>query len=379
MKMRRWINNLVKHQEGNATMIGTVVTMLIGCMMVGPLLSFMASGIESGRVYENLTYELYASDAGVNYGIWTVEKAVGLPDVGDDPLEHNIPDINGKTVNISITRVDENTFKITGTATSVDGSNTVIESYVNTLDFAALLDNGLTSGGDVTMQPNSTVDGDVQYNGILDQQPGADITGEFDTDPIASWPTQEQLSKFYWTDVSGSTPFPYPDATINAAAVDTVDALYRDGNLTISTTNPNQSLALNGTMFVTGDFTCEATGKKYTLDLNGQTIYSEGAMVFQPSGLWLTGSGCIIAVGDINFSPNLQTDPDDFVFIMSLTGNVIMQPTNEFHGCVAGDAGVDLFPNTDVYWHEPPDILNLPGKLNRNVIEGIQTWDITSN
>ncbi len=372
------MNRLKRCQKGSIMLL-VLIVMFVGGLIIAPLMSFMSSGIVIGRLYEKRTCELYASDAGVNHGIWTIEKAVGLPEIGEDALEYSITDVNGKPVTVNITAVDEDTFKVTATATSVDGSNTIIESYVNIMDFAHILDNGITCRGDVTMQPNSSVDGDVQYNGVLDQQPGADITGESDTNTIPSWPTQEQLSGFYWSDVSGSSPFPYPDAIIDAATVDTVDDLYRDGSLTITTTTPNQSLTLDGTLYATGDFTCEATGKKYTLDLNGQTIYSEGAMVFQPSGLYLTGSGCIIAVGDINFQPNLQTDPDDFVFIMSLTGNVVMQPQGNFYGCAAADSSVNLFPNTDVYWHESPDILNLPGKLNRNVIEGKQTYQITSN
>jgi hypothetical protein len=51
-----------------------------------------------------------------------------------------------------------------------------------------------------------------------------------------------------------------------------------------------------------------------TIDLNGQTIFSEfgpGLAIELQPGCAIIGSGCIIAVGDIKFSPNIGADIND--------------------------------------------------------------------
>ena len=359
-------------------MILVVVLMLVGSLMIGPLLSFMSSGIVSGRAYEKRTHELYASDAGVDHAMWNVQKAVGLPGAGDDPWEYTIADVNDKSVIVSIEYVDEETFKVTATANSTGGSDTVIESYIKILWFPNFLDQAITGVGDIDLKPGTVVNGDVQYNGTLDNQ--GTINGDVSTDEITGWPTVEDLSDYYWKDVENSVPMPYPDDLIDVKTTNNIGPLYRDGDLEITTTQDGESATLDGTVYVTGNLDFTQSGKDYAIDLNNQTIFVEGAISFPSHRCTLVGSGAIIAIGDIDFQPSISSDADDFIFVMSLEGEIDMNPNGDFYGSLAGDVSINLQPGSTITWRDPPDDLNLPGQTGqRNVIEGIHTWEITSN
>ena len=375
--MKKAIDGLKRYEKGHVIIL-VVVLMLVGGLIASPLLAYMSSGIASGRVYEKRTYELYSADAGVNHAIWTVIKADGLPGDGDDPLEYSVPDVNDKVVNVSITYVDEETFKVTATSNSTGGSNTIIESYIKILWFPNFLDRAITGVGDIDLKPGTVVNGDVKYNGTLDNQ--GTINGDVSTDEITGWPTAEDISDYYWDFVAESLPMPYPEAFIDVNTTNNVGPLYRDGDLEIKTTNNGESATLDGTIYITGDLSFTQSGKDYKIDLNGQTIFVEGAISFPSYLCTLTGSGAIIAVGDIDFQPAISSDADDFIFVMSLEGEIDMNPNGDFYGSLAGNTGVNLQPGSTITWREPPDDLNLPGQAgNPNVIEEISTWKISSS
>ena len=130
---------------------------------------------------------------------------------------------------------------------------------------------------------------------------------------------------------------------------------------------------LDGTIYVVGDFNLMPN---CTLMLNSQTIFSEGNINFQPN-CFVTGTGCVIAVGDVNYQPNIEGD--DFVFLMSLEGMVTLKPGNSFYGSIAGDAEVELMPHTTLNWLEPSDGLNFPGGAGSGISAGgmqILTWNM---
>jgi hypothetical protein len=375
--MKKAIDGLKKYEKGHVIILVTVL-MLVGGLIASPLLAYMSSGINSGRIYEKRTYELYSADAGVNHAIWTVIKADGLPGDGDDPLGYNVPDVNDKMVNVSIKYIDEETFKVTAISNSTDGSNTIIESYIKILWFPNFLDQAITGVGDIDLKPGTVVNGDVKYNGTLDNQ--GTINGDISTDEIAGWPTTEDISDYYWDFVAESLPMPYPEAFIDVNTTNNIGPLYQDGDLEIKTTDNGESATLNGTVYVTGNLTFTQSGKDYEIDLNGQTIFCEGAISFPSYLCTLTGSGAIIAVGDIDFQPAISSDADDFIFVMSLEGEIDMNPNGDFYGSLAGNTGVNLQPGSTITWREPPQDLNLPGQVgNPNVIEEISTWEISSS
>ncbi len=220
----------------------------------------------------------------------------------------------------------------------------------------------------------------MHYNGEMDNQ--GTINGEIKTDEIDSWPTAEQLSAFYLADVAG---FDYLSGTIDLkdlASPKTIGPLYRDGDLNIKNTGSQTAVQLEGTVYVTGDLVFQQPGgpKAYTIDLNGQTIYVEGSITFPAQRVTLAGSGCIIAVGDIDFHPGISSEDGDFIFVMSLEGEVRFSPQADFHGSVAGSINVNLQPNSTLEHEEPPDELNFPGYdssgSSGSELE-IRTWNIT--
>jgi hypothetical protein len=157
--------------------------------------------------------------------------------------------------------------------------------------------------------------------------------------------------------------------------------LYRDGDLNIENTGSETTVELNGTVYVTGNLIFEQPGgpQDYTIDLNGQTIYVEGSITFPASRCTLSGSGCVIAVGDVTFQPSILSSEDDFIFVMSVEGDVWFSPQGDFYGSTAGSILVDLQPGSNIVWRELPIGLNAPGVpgSNRNIISAICTWEIS--
>ena len=96
----------------------------------------------------------------------------------------------------------------------------------------------------------------------------------------------------------------------------------------------------------------------------------------------LSGSGCIIAVGDINFHPSVTSEEDEFVLVLSLEGMVDFQPSGDFTGCIAGNAHVQMQPHCQIYWTDPEGKgLNVPwgvdeGKLPPVTGLSVLSWEI---
>jgi cytoskeletal protein CcmA (bactofilin family) len=285
---------------------------------------------------------------------------------------------------IIIEYIDKKTFKINSTATDLDtGSSTTIKSYDNILYFGDFMDNAITSISDVELQPNTDVTGDVHYNGELVNH-GGNIDGDLITDPIEGWPTAEQLHDYYWPHVKDLDPpwYEYPNATIDLKDTGSIPlGLYRVGDLTITNTgSAGAALQLFGTVYVTGNLEFQQTGNKdYEIHLSGQTIYVEGNIDFPSDRCTVYGDGCIIAVGDIDFQPSMQSEEDDFVFVMSVEGTVNFQPSGDFYGSIAGNINVNLQPGSNLVWTGPPPTLKYPGSdsSENNVIQAILTWEIS--
>ena len=166
-----------------------------------------------------------------------------------------------------------------------------------------------------------------------------------------TWPTADQLSGYYLEDVEGA---PDPGPSIDIKYTDTIGPSYRHGDLVVDNTGDPDTLVLEGTVYVTGDLDFEQSGSKtYTVDLNGHTIFAEGSINFPSQHVSISGSGCIIAVGNIDFNPSVTSGGDDFVLVMSITGEVLFHPSGDFTGCVAGNVHVELLPNSELDWISP--------------------------
>ncbi len=339
------MKSIARNQEG-MTIPLVLVLMVVGAMIIAALFLYLnASLLLIGKNQQNID-SYYAADSGIDYALNQFRDVVLNPGFSViaqfDPYE-----LNDNSVDVTIEDEGDSMYKITSTATGDTGSATV-ESYVQFHDYAFFFDGAITSNSDINIQSGSTVTGNVTYSGTLTAPEGA-IDGEpFPVDAIEPWPTIDYFSSFYWDDVKDLEPF--VDSPINVRDTDSIGPLYRDGDLVIKNTASEGNATLEGTVYVTGNL---AVNPGWTLDLNGQTIYVEGSITDFKCNL--TGSGCIIAGGDIDFQPNMQSGPDDFVFVLSIEGTANFQPGGDFYGSLAGDVMVNLQPNCTLVYTNPSD------------------------
>jgi Flp pilus assembly pilin Flp len=358
--MKSIVKKLVRDEKG-AALILALILLLIGGLISAALLNHMGSGILAGEVHERRTAELYAADAGIEDAIWR------LPSLGlclYQSTNYTITDMNDKIVQVFVEFPEPGIYKVTSVAiTDGDGdggvaaidSSTMIEAYVSVeyMDFSTLLDNAIVSDDTIDIFPGSTVDGDIWLPDEEDLNNKGDITGEVndEEDFELTWPTAEQLSTYYYEDVEGTYD---PGPSIDVEDTKIIGPCYREGDLAVDNTGDPDTLLLDGTVYVTGNLDFQQSGShEYTLNLNGHTIFVEGSIDFPSAHVIISGSGCIIAVGDIFFHPAIASGEDDFVLVLSLTGFIDFQPSGDFTGCVAGNVHVELSPGNEIYWISP--------------------------
>jgi len=313
----------------------------------------MTTGLSSSDIREESTQRFYAADAGIEAAIgqllWNGSTVV-------EPFELNVSDVE-----VTVEEVATAIHLITSTATDNDnGKSTTIESYVA---MVGLLDNAITSLNDVTIQPGSTVTGNVMLPGKddLTYHEEDQINGEvIETDVSAIWPDTNEVSAYYLGQV---------DDVADAYLSDTLDLkdlaepkrigpLFRDGDLHVDNTGSPASPAtatLEGTLYVTGNLSFDQPGSHggYTIALDGHTIYADGTISFAAHRVTISGSGCIIARGDIDFYPDISSAPGDFLFVISLEGAVDFSPQADFYGALAGDVNCQLQPGSSLTWVDP--------------------------
>jgi len=378
-ELRRSLRAVVRNQQG--LVLPTVLLLLVlGAMLIVPALDYGSTSLKGTQVTEKKELELYAADSGVTDAVfWLQEDGEtggrwNWDDV-DSVWRRDTYELNDRTVDVDIEELGGNTYKVTSEAVSAEGGSTTIESVVVLLysDFGFLLDNAITSGGDVDIQPNTSVDGDI----LLPPEPD----GELDPpnfspeDPwiikreYLEWPSGEQLIEIYWEQVKDlGPPSPYPDGhTINIPPGTTEGApfeigpLWAEGNLEIK---GKGWARLEGTVYAKGNLVfsplgdVEIEGEGIRLCMNSesgesQTIFAEGYIDMRP-GVMLSGSGCVVAVGDIFFNPHIAAgSEDDFILVMSAEGTVTINPNGAFYGSIVGNIEVGLQPHIDLNWTDP--------------------------
>jgi photosystem II stability/assembly factor-like uncharacterized protein/cytoskeletal protein CcmA (bactofilin family) len=158
-----------------------------------------------------------------------------------------------------------------------------------------------------------TIYGNVEYTTLVSM---GTVTGtrtiapppEFD-DLSEIWPEEEYLTSYYQEQVPETN---YPFTTVNACG--NIGPLYTGytsrgaaRSLTIDTKTQACEVRLDGTIFVTGNF---SVTPKTLVNLNGRTIYCLGTVYFAP-GSYAKGSGVIIAIGSVTFQPNIVAGGTD--------------------------------------------------------------------
>jgi len=405
--MKKALKKLVK-EEGGQVFLLTLALLIVGGLVLTPLLNYMSTGLNAGSLFKEATDELYAADAGVEDAIWQIQQgenstivdtttaeAYGVtfyglppysvdhdgdpetPDITSTSGTYSIADVNGKTVEITLQYIDGTVWQVFSTATSSNGSSTTVEVLTNDItgDYTGILNNVITSPNGYTVQG-----GQSDIDPPEGEEHGPD--GDYDGD----WPTPEELAAFYWNDVKTSTPYEYDSLDVKDYYTTGIGPLYRDGTLSISNSGAaGLTLTLNDTVYITGDTLIGMTDKDFYLDLNGNTIFVESATAENQYALkvggkcTIKGSGAIIAVGNIEFKPNLDTGPENYLLVLSIMGKTYMQPNGDFYGTLAGNSEVHI-QNGDATWTDPTTAggdgdLNIPG-MTTGVFWGILTWKV---
>jgi Tfp pilus assembly protein PilX len=373
------MKRLVRDEKGQA-LIAAVILLLVGGLIVASLLSYMGTGLLAGRVYERRTAELYAADAGVEDAVWKIQNQTaevkGLTQCYQS-TNYTITDVNGKSVAVNITTmkfVNNVTFDyLVESIATGDGSGTKIEAYITGTtvygNYSGITNNVITSQGEFNLKPGDNITPSAGENG-----PVANYT--------AAWPTAEELCAWYFDDVEGEESY---DSDIMILNGDTeLEPFYRNGELEIKSGTAGITVTLTGTVYITGDTLIGTTGKDFTLDLNGYTIFVASNSSAPKKALWvgtkckIIGPGAIIAIGDVYFEPNIPVGMTDPVFIMSVVGKSTIQPGGNFYGSIAGSVEVNLQPNTSLnYPGTGFGAINFPGCTAGRYIYGIASWEVS--
>ncbi len=183
---------MMNSQKGQALPLA-LVALAIGTLVIAPFLSHASSSLIGSRIYEQAIGEQYSADAGVEFAIWHLRSGESEVPEGEE-LELPQFTLNGKTVSVTIANEGGWIYKVTSTATSDDGSNTTIESYISLTigffdgDFTIfpgnfILDRGdeytgdVYAGGNVQLSRDATINGSVYAEGNVQLSRDATING----------------------------------------------------------------------------------------------------------------------------------------------------------------------------------------------------------
>ena len=185
------------NREGGQALPLALVVLAAGSLLVGPFLTHVSTGLLSSRIYGQAIVQDYSADAGVEYAIRRLQN--GQTDVPEFT-------VNDDTVKVTIEDQGAQTYRITSTATSDDGSSTTIVSLVvlgttggtSMFSYAALslagdirldqdsrvysdsypgLDAGIYAHGNIDLNNSSVLDGDATATGTIDVASGASAGG----------------------------------------------------------------------------------------------------------------------------------------------------------------------------------------------------------
>ncbi len=370
MLTRSYLRKFNKGQTGFALLVAMIL-LLIGSLLIGGTLKYMSVGIRYTTTQENIMFDYYSAEAGFEKAYWELKDNDLQITEGDS---YTLPTflLNEKTVDVTITNIGNNAYAIDAIASGSPGVPTMITSDLLQLNFYK---NAITSQGDIDLHPGSVVDGNVVYGNVLENQ--GTITQDAYQMSFPKWPTSQELIDEYSDDVDFIFDA-YLDAVLDIVDNPTIGPLYRDGDLQVQSTGENLTCTLQGTVYVTGNlnFKQPGTPKSYVIDLNGNTIFVLGNITFPAQGVSITGSGCIIAIGDIDFQPGVQSSTNSYVFIMSVEGMVYFAPQDDFNGSVAGKVDINLQPGTTLTHSLDPYEMNLNFPIDDYDVWLSRTWSI---
>jgi hypothetical protein len=324
--MKIAVKRILRTEKG-AAMVLALILLLVGGLFSAPLLSYMGTGLLEGEVYENRTDQLYAADAGVEDAIWNIDNEVpevtGLSYCYPD-WSYNMSDVNGKSLEITITWVNNLTYRVVSTATGDNNSHTQVESYVyygsewrDLLDFGVVALNGdiiisgsseldsypegnntrIYANGNIDIQGSSKVYGEAVATGTITYKPGA----------ITPGPITENLFP--------PLEFYLPDLSLYLAEANTGEFI--DGDLDVTT---NCTI---GPAYITGDL---YLASQAVLTLEG-AVWVEGRIITE-GGSQMLGEGPLVAVSYVDIKGSAAPAPEVMPVVIS----------SESYIAVAGDS-----------------------------------------
>ena len=378
------------HQQKGQVLIILLILLAVGGLIIPATLTAGRSGVKNGIIVEQRTDELYAADAGAQSALWWLKKMPYylLPVTPSTYIEFppsGVLTCNGERIFAFVEYVDTVNELRRYRITSIAGPDVIHDTNLNnqpaaytkiiafvssvSCDLTGIMSNVITSQNGYTVQGGQ---GSVS-------PPSGDHAAESNYAGI--WPTAEQLYQFYWQQVMTTTP--YSSNSVNVSNTPSIGPFYRNGALNIENSGAaGATMTLHGPLFINGNATIGTTGHDFNLDLNGQTIYVNSNTVGLPYALQIgskctiSGSGTIIALGDIEFKPGISSGSSNYLFVMSVLGMSYLQPGGDFYGTVAGSTTV-YDQNGTITWVDPTGTnLNVPG-VGSGTFWGIKTWDIT--
>ena len=300
-------------------------------------------------------YEHYAANAGIMDGIREIiTDSPNIPPHGENwSYSYSIPDTNNRSVNVIITTIDQNNWKITSTAISGNDGSTELNCY---LEKKGYLPNAINTRS-VTIERDAIVNGNVRWDssGLFSNR--GIINGEIIDQPIV-WPTIEEVSSFYLDQVDGA-PIIEGNLSLTLGSETlgvpySLGPIYIKGNLYIQA-NPEGAVRLDGTVYVEGIVEIEQNVNLY---MNNNTIFSQGAF-------WISASapvyehGCIVTEPSLSFNPDYN--PDACIILWSVEDVVEVGSSGvEIYGSVYAPIDITVARDSTLTYVEPPIDLLLP-------------------
>ena len=277
------LKKLISDESGRALVL-TLIILGIGVLLIPVFLSHASTNLYASQAAEEGLKEQYAADAGVEYALYRLAN--------NDDVPFNNEETPTLVNNMAVTVTVESEgayYKITSIA-----QDTVIRSYVNYTPGGNLeiYEGALVSAGDITLAKDCTVAGNIRYGGSF-------------THPTDSF------THTYGSEVQQEIVFPLSDEFAETYKEEALAGGIYTGTLTI-----DSSCSL-GPLYITGDLN---VGMYHVVTLEG-TIYVEGSIWVQKDAEF-TGSGSIVAVGDIHMQKVTGFGTDSDSVIMSITGDI---------------------------------------------------------
>ncbi|MBM3143275.1 MAG: hypothetical protein FJ005_09605 [Chloroflexi bacterium] len=353
MKLLKKIKRILGSERGQALPMALILLVLGGFLVI-PTLSLTATNLNANRIVEQNTLELYAADAGVADALWQLNNA------GLKPYkEWQLPElVNGGTVNVTLSKVNEKLYKIVSIAT-LPGGSTTVEALVNLGGNPWFFDNAITSANNVIIKPKCVIRGKVVYTNSIDNK--GDVIPAPIKDPTVPdrWPNADVVNTFFYNQVrhvqqtSGTRTINISSTSCKEATPCEIPVVNHNGDLTIT---GGGWARLTGTVYVTGTLTIDSVN----LNLNKKTLFAKNA-IYVTKNSYIYGAGCVVAWGNVDFKPgSVAATSNDYVFILSVNGTVYAAPNATWNGSVAG-YNVEYWPGGTLQWTTPPsDGLDFP-------------------